>query len=167
MLLVCLGSLFSCITKMYNLMARRSPTEFSCRQKPSLFHQLQQIIQILKQKSSPNHHTTTTTMFVCRHNIFFWNVDSFTPAVTGPTPSDSSTIVFPRVLWNFTDVFDKHHLCCFGVAVGFSFLALLLPPGWILDGVPLVGYWDESSPSCFLPSQIMALTVVHWSPKAL
>ncbi len=86
-------------------MAGHSPSGFSNRVQNSWFHQLWQVIQVLKLQSSlrPSHYTT---MFDCWYDVLIMKCCfGFTPDVTGHTPSKkcnfcriSSQNICPKVL---------------------------------------------------------------------
>ncbi len=104
-------------------------------------------------KAAPDHHTTTT-MFDCRYDVLFMKCCvGFISDVTGHTPSKKFNSEACRsldvVLGSFMTSWMSRH-CALGV---------------ILVGRPLLGRF--TTVTSFLHLWIMALTVVHWSPKAL
>ncbi|KAF7641013.1 hypothetical protein LDENG_00000080 [Lucifuga dentata] len=125
-------------------MAGHSPSGFSGREQNSWFHQLRQVVQVLKQQSSPDHHTTTT-MFGCRYDVHFLKCCvSFTPDVTGRTPSKtfhfclvSPQNIFPKVLGIIK---------MFLANVRRAFVFFLVSSGFRLGTLP----WMPFLPSLFL-----------------
>ncbi len=86
-------------------MAGHCPAGFFGRQQNSWFHLSQQVFQVLKQQTAPDH-TLHTTIFYCWYDVLFLKCCvTFTPDVMGHTPSKkfnfclvSPQSIFPKVL---------------------------------------------------------------------
>ncbi len=125
-------------------MAGHCPSGFSDRVQNSWFHQLWQVVQVLKLQSSPrpSHYHT---MFDCWYDVLFMKCCvGFTPDVTGHTPSKkfnfcliSPQNICPKVLGIIKIFFGKCET---------SLCVLLVSSGFCLGTLP----WMPFLPSLFL-----------------
>ncbi len=130
--------------EFHKLMVGHSPSGLSDRVQNSWFHQLWQVIQVLKLQNSPDHHTTTT-MFDCWYDVLFMKCCvGFTPDVTGHTPSKNLNFccispqnICPKVL-GIIKIFLGN--------VRQAFVFFLVSNGFCLRTLP----WMPFLPSLFL-----------------
>ncbi len=125
-------------------MAGHSHSGFSNRVQNSWFHQLWQVLQVLKLQSSlrPSHYTT---MFDCWYDVLFMKCCfGFTPDVTGHTPSKKCNFcrispqnICPKVLGIINIHFGKCE----------TSLCVLFGQQWLL---PWNSPWMPFLPSLFL-----------------
>ncbi len=128
-------------------MAGHSPSGFSDRVQNSWFHQLWQIIQVLKLQSSPrpSHYHHHVWLLVC------WYCVGFTPDVTGHTPSKKFTEYLPKSLGDNQDIFLAN--------VRRAFVFFLVSKGFCLGTLP----WMPFLPSLFLIVESWTLNLIEAS----
>ncbi len=135
-------------------MAGHSPSGFSDRVQNAWFHQLWQVNPGPEAAKQPQTITLHHHVIDCRYECSFMKCCvGFISDVTGHTPykkfNSEACRSLDVVLGSFMTSWMSRH-CALGV---------------ILVGRPLLGRF--TTVTSFLHLWIMALTVVHWSPKAL